>query len=377
MKKILLVANTDWYLYNFRMSLARFLKASGFEVIFVAPSGEYQQKIINEGVGFIPWQVKRRSMFILGELIALIRLLLIYYRQKPCLVHHFTVKPVLYGSIAARIGGVGAIVNSITGLGYIFLSKDCNLKLLQKLLVPVYRFAFHQNRLHLIFENPDDLEMLESKNMIRKSQSSVIQGVGVDERVFSQTPDPNNEVPTIILPARMLYDKGVEDFVNAAKMVRLKRKAKFILVGDVDPGNPSMIRKETLQRWVTEEAIEWWGFQGDMPNIFQNCNIVTLPSFGEGLPTVLIEAAACGRPLVATDVPGCRDVVMDGVNGYLVPVNDVDALAAAMIKLIDSPEKRQAMGNESRKLVLEKFTAEMVNQATFTIYKQLIEKSDC
>jgi len=370
--KILLVANTDWYLQNFRTSLGKFLQNQGFEVVFVSPNGEFVQEIEKNGFNHIIWNVGRRSMGLTSELKSIWKLIKIYKQEKPLLVHHFTIKPVLYGSLAAKLSKINAIVNSITGLGYIFLNESWRGKLLRTFLFPIYKFALNNKKSHTIFENQGDREIFLENHFVTSTLTSIIQGVGVDEEYFYPSHEPLNDIPLIIFPARLLYDKGVETLVDASRILKDKTKVKIALVGDLDPGNPSMIDKSVIQKWEKEGLIEWWGFQSDMLRIYQSCNLVTLPSLGEGLPTVLIEAASCGRAIVATDVAGCRDVVLDGVNGILVPPKDPNALANAILFLINDAKKREKMGQEGRKIVLEKFTSKKVNEETLKVYQTLI-----
>lgn len=371
-RKILLIANTDWYLYNFRLSLAKHLRNQGFEVVFVSPKGDYVEEIIKNRFRFFEWNIGRKSTSLIQEIKSIAQLKRIYTLEKPDLVHHFTIKPVIYGSISARISGISGIVNSITGLGYIFLTKEIKGKFLRAIVFPLYRVALTGPKIINIFENKFDQEIFIKHNFVNRNNSTIINGVGVDEQYFLPTPDPELEIPLVVLPARMLYDKGVKTLVDAARILKSKTNLRVALVGDVDPGNPSSIEVSTLKKWEKEGLAEWWGFQKNMREIYQNSTIVTLPSLGEGLPTVLIEAAACGRPIVATDVAGCREVVQDQKNGFLVPPKDPEALAEALLVLINDPEMRSRMGNAGRALVLEKFTDKKINTETLAIYEKLL-----
>ncbi len=373
-KKILLVANTDWYLYNFRLSLGKYLRDQGYEVIFVSPRGNYVDDIIANGFRFLEWEVGRRSILIYKEIWSIFKIWKIYKSEIPVLVHHFTIKPVLYGSIAARFSKVKGVINSITGLGYLFLSKDWMGKILKLIVFPLYRFSLSGGHVHNIFENIYDQQTFLIQKFTDLEKSSIINGVGVDEDTFSLTPDPETEIPLIVLPARMLYDKGVKTLVEASTILKRNMKLKIALVGELDPGNPSYIDENTIKKWENEFGVEWWGFNKNMQEVYKNCNIVTLPSLGEGLPTVLIEAAACGRPIVTTDVAGCRDVVQDGVNGFLVPPNNPEELANAIYKLIENPALRIKMGLEGRRIVLEKFTSKLINKKTNQIYQKLLNE---
>jgi len=372
-KKILFVANSDWYLFNFRFSLANYLRNNGFEVVFVAPKGPYVSEIKENGYQFIEWNVGRRTIAPINELISLFQLYKIYKQEKADLIHHFTVKPVLYGSIVGRLLKFPVIINSITGLGYIFLETGWKGKFLRSILIPLYRFAFLNKKLHLIFENQSDQFLFIGKKLITELQSEVIQGVGVDSDYYRPTEKQKNEKPVILFPARMLYDKGLGVLADAAKILKRSFNLRIILVGEIDTGNPSTVDEATIKNWENEGLVEWWGFQKDMLPIYHQSDVVTLPSFGEGLPTVLIEAASCECPIVTTDVAGCRDVVENMVNGIIVPPNQAAPLADAIAYLITSHEECTRMGKAGRKIVLEKFTSARVNEATLSVYKKFLK----
>jgi len=373
MTKILLVANTDWYLYNFRLSLARFLMGQGYDVALVSPEGRFAPLIVEAGFHWIKWDLGRQTLAPWKELQAITRLARIYRREQVDLVQHFTVKPVLYGSIAARLLGVKNVANSVTGLGFVFLSDDIKAKLIRGLVKWLYRLSFGHPNCAIIFENDSDRQYLINEKVISTQPTWLIQGVGIDPVYFSPLAEPGG-IPVIVLPARLLWDKGVGVLVDAARLLRQKVNVRIALVGEPDPGNPATVLSSTIQGWVQEGIIEWWGWQDDMRNVYASSHIVTLPSFGEGIPTVLLEAAACARPIVTTDVAGCCDVVEDGFNGLLVPPNDAPALADALGKLVNDPALRTRMGAMGRQLVLEKFTNADINAATLEVYRALIER---
>jgi glycosyltransferase involved in cell wall biosynthesis len=380
MVKILLVANTDWYLYNFRLSLAKMLREEGFEVTLVSPGGSFVEGIRSEGFHWLEWSVGRQSMGLRGESRALWKLRLLYQREKPDLVHHFTVKPVLYGSLAARLGRGKAVVNSITGLGYLFLQQSARVRLVRWLVLGLYRQAFHQPSLGVIFENESDRDFFLGRRLLRPEQTQVIHGVGVDLAKFRPTPALDtipltrdaDATPLVVLPARMLWDKGVGVMAEAARLLKQRRAVRVALVGASDPGNPARIPESTLQQWAAEGWVEWWGFNRDMPEVYRQAQVVALPSMGEGLPTALLEAAACERPIVATDVPGCREVVLDGETGLLVPPNDPAALAAAVERLLDDPALRRRLGKNARQRVAQNFSDQVINEQTLAVYRSLL-----
>ena len=370
--KIILVANTDWYLYNFRLALARFLRSQGFEVVLISPSGRYAPLLQQAGFRWIEWKVGRQTLAPWVELFALLQLARLYRKERPALVHQHTIKPVLYGSLAARLTHVPAVVNSITGRGYVFVGDDRKARLLRGLVRPLYRMAFASPHNKAIFENDEDRQYFIREKLLPSQRAWVVEGVGVDAEHFTPAPEPAGP-PIILLPARMLWDKGVGILVEASRLLRSEVPARVVLVGVPDPGNPASIREDILRGWEAEGLVEWWGWHEDMRAVYQSCHIVTLPSSGEGISTALLEAAACGKPLVATDAPGCRDIIQNGMNGLLVPPNDPAALAAALRQLIEDPDLRGRMGAASRQLVLEKFTTGLVNAATLQVYEVILK----
>lgn len=367
--KVILSANTEWYLYNFRLSLARRLRSLGCEVVLVSPPGRFAEKLQQAGFRWIEWNLGRKTVAPWRELGSLIQAWKVYRREKPDLVHHHTIKPVLYGSLAARLAGVPVRVNSITGRGYVFLGKDRRAGLIKALVMPAYRLALGGKGCGAIFENQGDRQYFLSEKLIKPQQAWLIEGVGVDEVTFTPLPEPAGS-PVIVLAARLLWDKGVGELVEAARLLK-DTGARVALVGEPDEGNPKAIPLATIESWRSQGLVEWWGWHDDMSEVYKKCHIVALPSYYEGVPTVLLEAASCGRPLVASDIPGCRAVVQDGVNGFLVPVRDAQVLAEALRKLVVDPDLRARMGAAGRALILEKHTQDHVNQATLDVYAEL------
>jgi glycosyltransferase involved in cell wall biosynthesis len=366
--KALLVANTDWYLYNFRIDLACHLKSQGWDVVLVAPKGKYSERFKELGFRYIPLEFSRKGINPLQELATLRHFEKIYDQEKPDLVHQFTIKCVIYGSLAAKRIGIIPIVNSITGLGFIYVSEGLIARSLRKIVNPLYRKALKGTQ--VIFENSDDAALFLERKFVTPDQVNIILGTGIDTKKFKPIPPPES-VPLVILPSRLLWDKGVGEFVEAATMIRSKGiKARFALVGKKDEGNPSSISFEQLTQWQKEGNVEWWGWQEDILTTLSLSDIVCLPSYREGLPKVLIEAASCSRPIVTTDTAGCREVVADGVNGYLVPVKNAAELAAALEKLLLNPVLRKKMGQAGRKRAVELFANEKVNNQIEAVYQK-------
>ncbi len=368
MTKILLVANTDWFLYRYRLSLARYLRRRGFDVALVSPGGNYAPLITAEGFHWLEWPVDRQTSRLPGELAAVLSLWRSFRRERPALVPLHTVKPVLYGSLAARLAGVRGVVRSITGRGYVFLSEDRRARRLRSIVSLLYRLLPGGAT---IFENDADRRFFLDRKLVRPSAAHLIEGVGVDTSYYHPLPEPDG-TPVVLLASRLLWDKGVGALVEAARLLHSRLEVRVALAGEPDEGNPASIPAETLRGWQAEGAVEWWGWQEDMRAAYAACCLVTLPSLGEGLPTTLLEAAACGRPLVATDVPGCRDVVQDGLNGLLVPPGDAPALAEALERLLRDPGLRRRMGAAGRLRVEQRFSDALVNARTLEVYAPLV-----
>ena len=368
--KAVLFANTDWYLYNFRIEYAKFLKSQGWDVVLMSPDGEYVEKIEALGFRHIDMEFSRKGMNPAAESDAIRRIREVYEAEQPDLVHHFTIKCMIYGSLAAQKVGVKSIVNSVTGLGFVFLSDKPHVKLVRGVVKHLYKKAFKGTQ--VIFENPDDRALFLEMGLVGEDNSHVILGTGIDTDAFVPVRPPDS-VPLTILPARMLWDKGIGEFVDAAAAIRREGiNARFALIGKMDEGNPACIEYETLTRWQKEGNVEWWGWQDDIYTSISLADIVCLPSYREGLPKILLEAAACGRPIVTTDVPGCRETVINGVNGLLVEVKSAESLKNALVRLINDRDLRVKMGEASRNFAVTRFSNDIVNAETYKIYREAL-----
>ena len=365
--KIILFANTEWYLYNFRLSLAQALRGEGHEVVLVSPPGKYSRCLEEAGFRWIPFPFSTRGMNPLAELATIWRLWALYRREKPDAVHHFTIKCVLYGSLAAQVAGVRRIINAITGLGFVFIGRSRREGGLRWLVKGLYRVALKNTQ--VVFQNEDDRSLFFELGLVEKNQCCLIPGSGVDTSRFVIKADPSGPV-LVVLPARMLWDKGVREYVEAARILKEQGvTARFALVGDTDPDYPACVPEQQLKEWQASGVVEWWGWQEDMPAVYSQAHIVCLPSYREGLPRTLAEAAACGRALVAADVPGCRSIVRQGENGLLVPVRDGQALAEALRTLILDPALRKRMGLRGREIVMKEYSTEKVLADTLRLYQ--------
>lgn len=373
--KILFFANTDWYLYNFRLPLARFLRGRGFEMVLVSPDGPFASRIRAEGFRFLPVPMQRRSLNPFRELSLLLHLARLYRSEKPGLVHHFTIKCVVYGSLAARLAGVRARVNAVTGLGYVFTSADPLARLLRPFVLRLLRFALGGDQSRLILQNSDDRDAFISARLVDPSRIRLIRGSGVNTEKFRPVPHPRQSSGPVrvLMVGRILRDKGAPEFVKAAEI--LKREGlniEFLLAGTPDPGNPASIPVAEIERWRTEKAVILLDHVEDMPACLARIDIVALPSHREGLPRTLIEAASAGLPIVATDAPGCREIVKHCVNGLLVPVGDARTLAAAIRRLCTNRNEASKMGKAGRDRVLVGFDEQIIFQETGLVYEEIL-----
>ncbi len=373
--KLLFVVNDAAYFLSHRLPVALAARNAGFEVHVATPEGPSTAAILNEGFIYHPIPLTRSGIKPWKELGSFIALICLYRNLQPDIVHHVTIKPVIYGGVASYIARVPAVVNAVTGLGYVFIAKGPKAALLRSVAKLGYRVAFSHRNKRIIFQNPDDCETFLKAGIISSQDIVLIKSSGVDVSIFTQLPE-SESIPLVILASRMLWDKGVGEFVEAAQILREKGiKARFVLVGDTDAGNLAAISTAQLKAWKDADVVGWWGRQEDMPRVFAQSHIVCLPSYREGLPKVLIEAAACGRAIVTTDVPGCREIVRHGENGLLVPVRDSKALANALQILIESPVLRARMGARGRDIAVTEFAQERVVEETLAVYQELLREN--
>ena len=367
--KVILFSNTDWFLYNFRLNTAIGLRDAGYDVLLVSPQGKYVSRLQEAGFAWKRFDITRRGMNPFTELQTVLRFKKFLKQEQPDILNNYTIKCVIYGSLAARYSGVSNVINTIPGLGYVF-TDQLKVKPLRWLVKKLYRIALKGSS--VIFINRDDQKLFLQKKLAKKEQVNLIESCGVDTVLFSPAPEANG-LPIILFSGRLLRDKGIEEFVAAARKVNRKEKsARFVLVGNIDTGNPSGVTEEQMNAWISEGAIEYWGWQDDMVKIYQQAHIVCLPSYyREGVPKSLLEAASCEKPLIATDEPGCREVVIDGKTGLLIRSKDSHSLAAAITKLVNAPDLRRKMGIQARKLIQERFSDEQVVMQTLDLYHRV------
>ena len=374
--RLLLFANTEWYLFNFRLALAKVARAQGAQVVLVSPPGPYAEKLRAEGFRWVSVPMARRSVNPLREVLVLWALWRLYRREKPDIAHHFTIKCVVYGGLAAKAAGTRGVVGAIEGMGYVFTSNEFLARMLRPLVGRLLRFAMIGRKGRLTVHNLEDRRDVVDAGVMDASHVRVIAGTGIDTEQYQPRTEPlcaSGRTASILFAARVLWDKGVAEFVQAAQALRTEGlDTQFLVAGAPDAGNPRSVPEEQLTAWREEGNVRLLGHVQDMPALMATADVVVLPSYREGLPRTLIEAAAAGLPIVTTDAPGCREVVEDGVNGFVVPVRNGTALAAAIRKLVLDPALAARMGAASRQKALAQFDERIVLASTLAVYRELM-----
>lgn len=373
-KRLLFVVNVDWFFLSHRLPIALEAMRQGYEVHVAAASTGRDRELEGLGLQFHPLPLDRSSMHPLAALHDLLVFYRLFRTLCPDLVHLVTIKPVLLGGIAARLAGIPRVVAAVSGLGHVFIARGWTAALRRGLVAWLYRLAFGMDRLRVIFQNGDDLACIMRLTGLPADKVVVIKGSGVDLGEYIAHPLPAG-TPVVLFAARFLIDKGIREFVEVARRMRAAGiLARFCLVGAVDRDNPNSCSAAELERWLADGVVEYWGFRPDMPEVMRQAHLVVLPSYyGEGLPKVLIEAAACARPVVTTDWPGCRDAIEPGRSGVLVPVRDVAALEQAIRGLLDDPARCVAMGLAGRAFAERAFSVARVVAGHLDVYRELFE----
>jgi glycosyltransferase involved in cell wall biosynthesis len=373
--RVLFVDNQVHDFLRYRIPLVRKLWDAGFDVHVALPLEPGLEDIREHGIPVHIIYLQRKSTQFLDELRCLLSVRRLYQQLQPRLVHHICLKPTLYGGISARLASVPAVVNTLCGLGYPFTQRTVKMRVLRAIIEVGLRFSFgHQNH-RTIFQNPDDRRYLLAKRIVKNDCAMLIKGSGVDLSLFTREPEPSG--PCIVLMAsRLLWEKGVGEFVAAARALRGRGiRARFVLAGEPDRGHPSAIPESTLRRWCEDGDVVWLGWRDDMAGLIRQSHIVCLPSsYGEGVPRILLEAAASGRPIVATDVPGCREVVRNGENGLLVRLGHSEDLIEAIAQLIENAVLRTAMGIRGREIAVMEFSLERVLEQNLAAYSSLLSE---
>ncbi|HOE18451.1 MAG TPA: glycosyltransferase family 4 protein [Syntrophorhabdaceae bacterium] len=375
--RILFVVNAEWYFYLHWLFLAKSLLDMGYEVVIAACVERGYDSIIKEyGIRFIPLLfLQRRSTNWYQEIACLKELYNLYISEKPDLVCHITIKPVIYGSVIAKITGIKKVINLISGLGYTYLMRGVRGLFFRVATLLAYKLAFSGKLVRIIFLNHDDESEFIKWGIVSQKKSAVIYCPGIDIDKFKPTHQASNGIPILLLASRFLWDKGIAELIEAVRQLKLLCvEFKVVLVGAPDDENPTSIPVNILKGWESEGLVECWGFRKDMPEVLRMADIAVLPSYREGMPRFLVEAAATGLSIVTTDVPGCREVVRNGVNGFLVPVKNVEKLVEALLILIKDADLRRSMGERGREIAVNEFSVEYVIQQTLSVYNDLLSR---
>ncbi|HWY43221.1 MAG TPA: glycosyltransferase family 4 protein [Candidatus Sulfotelmatobacter sp.] len=368
--KLLFLLTEDWAFVSHRLPLARAARDAGAEMFVMTHLSDLRFELEREGFTIIPWEISRSSINPFREVSAFLQVIRAYRRVRPDLLFHVGLKPVAYGGLAARLCDRTASVNAIAGMGHAFTSSNRRMQLLRQVLLTLLRLALGGKNTKVVLQNDENRALLIKEGVVPLSRTTVIRGTGVNVDQFVPRPEPVG-TPVVLLASRLLWEKGIGEFVEAARQLRTRSiNARFVLVGKPDPENPASISEARIHEWVDSSLIEWWGHQDDMAKVLTRANIVCLPSYAEGLPRVLVEAASCGRPIVTSDIPGCHDIVRQGENGLLVPIRNPDALARAIEILISDRELRARMGARGREIVIREFDERIVIAQMLSVFKE-------
>ncbi len=378
MKRIIYLVTEDWYFCSHRLELASEAVAQGYEVFLITNVSEHADQITSKNIKLIPVKFSRSFKNPVKDIFLLFRVFVLYTQIKPDIVHHVALKPILLGSIAGFfvLNKIKLIkINAITGMGSLFLTSNLFLSVLRKVIISILKLSLNRKFTHLVVQNTDDLVLFRDLYGINEDKISLIRGAGVNTlefRAMKQYRAHGSQL--VIMVSRLLKDKGVEDYIDAIRILKRGFKnVEFALVGKIDNDNPSSISMEDISKWEKDGLISWWGNQKNMAEIYNKAAVVVLPSYREGLPKVLLEASACSVPIVSTDVPGCREIVRDGYNGYLIPVRNPKKIAEAIAILLNDKEMIEVMGANGRKLVEEHFSSKIIVKQTLDLYVNLLK----
>jgi glycosyltransferase involved in cell wall biosynthesis len=369
---IVFLVTEDWYFWSHRLPLARAARDAGARVVIATRVDRLGGALRSEGFITVPLPWRRRSNHPWNEMRSLLSIVRLYRRERPDVVHHVAIKPVVYGGIAARLAGARAQANAIAGFGYVETSRQLRARVLRGVFRAVLRFAWSGSGVHAIVQNDDDREALVRTSLLDPSHIHVIRGSGVDVARFTPSPEPEGARVRAVYAGRLLASKGVFELVEAARELRARgAPVDVVLVGSPDPENPESIPDGVVQSWALEGVISHRPWTDDMPGVWRAAHIAVLPSYREGLPRALLEAAASGRPMVATDVPGCREIARAGVTALCVPPHDARSLADAIERLAHDERLRARLGAAARELVVREYAETIVVARTMDLYRAL------
>lgn len=375
-KKVIILVNNLKFFITHRFPLIEALYKKGYKINVAYGEGRNEDLKFLHKRGFVTFYIPiyRGSINLLKESITFLKILRFFIDQKPDLVHLITIKPYIYGGIISRLTNVPNVVSAVSGLGSLFIDKSLKKNFLKFLLFYMFKIAFNHNNQKIILHNYDDLNYLSRWGVINPLKTKIIKGSGVNLENFQDLKE-HPGLPVVCLAARLLRDKGIIEFILASKILKKEGiEARFIIAGDLDKQNPSGLNLNELENLNKDNCVEFFGYQNDIPDLFSKSHIICLPSYREGMPKSLLEAAAAGRAIVTTDVPGCRDAIINNKTGLLVPKKDSSKLAEAIKFLINHPKKRILMGKAGRRLAEKEYKIEKVIQNHLDIYEELFKK---
>jgi glycosyltransferase involved in cell wall biosynthesis len=395
--KLLYFIGVDWFFYSHFLDRAIAASKAGYDVVVLTGITRNDDPLAKHGIKLIGIPFARRSLHPIRFMLNLRDVIRVFRAEKPDIIHQIALKPILIGSLAARWLGIKRVINAVVGLGFAFSSETRPARTAKWFVSLLFHLVLDKRHAKTVFENADDRAYFLDQGWVREDGAVLIRGAGVDIERFtpklretigdgidlglqvdSSTTRPTKKLPIVMLHSRMLWDKGIGEFVEAAKQLSKQHcnsYARFVLVGDPDDDNRGSIGRGQLQAWQNEGVIEWWGFKPHLENILAKATISCLPSYREGLPKSLLESLAMGLPCIATDVPGCREAVIDGVNGILVPPRQTEPLAKAIEQLIMSPALREQYSQASRQMAVDQFSCEIVNNETLALYDRILSET--
>jgi len=370
-KRVLFVITEDWALVSHRLHLVEAAIKAGYEVALATRISIHKKNLEDRGIKIFHWKLNRGSLNPIKELLSILSLRKILLVFKPNIIHAVAQKPVIYAGLVSKTYYKTSFIATLGGIGYVFSTKSLRASLLRPILKFLLKLALDGEKTRLILQNKDNIKTIEEINIINKNYIRLIKGAGVETKKFLPSQIPLKST-IVILPGRMLWDKGVGEFVRVAKRIKARNiMARFILVGDIDLDNPESIKQIQIDKWVKSGTIEHWGRRDDMKKVYKDSSIVCLPSYNEGLPKVLLEAGSCSRPTVAFDVPGCREVIKNKVNGFLVELKNEHVLETTLVRLINNKKLCEEMGKNGRQIVERHFASNIINAQTFNIWNEL------
>tara|TARA_B100000161_G_scaffold164748_1_gene117563 strand:- start:4714 stop:5844 length:1131 start_codon:yes stop_codon:yes gene_type:complete len=370
-KKIILLSNTAWYIYNFRLDLLKLIRSKGFDVYIICPFDKYKEKIEDMGFKVYEWHLKRNSINPINELVSIYNLLTIYQRIKPDIVHHFTIKASIYGSICSWICKTKTTINSFTGLGHLFISNENKITLIRNIISPILKLVFSKKDTKLIFQNSSDRNHLINLKLVTKNNSYVIPGSGINVSYFKPSKkNDGDKFLKILFPSRLIREKGIFELIKACSILWEKKvPIKLFIAGKLDKGNRSCLTEKDIKKLNKQKYIYLIGHVEDMRSIYKSVDIVVLPSWREGLSKALLEAASMEKAIITTNVPGCREIIDHMKSGLLVKKNNPLHIKDSILKLYNEKDLIKKFGKAARIKVKKEFEIKKINNMTITLYE--------